>query len=92
MLKGTDIKPVLMTVKNPQDSSLVEWVHQVIFNMLVTRDIDKKFFDYIYTCGNTLTYISWTIISSNIHTIGTKTVHDVFARDMIFNITSVIDW
>ena len=37
-----DIKPVLTSVKNPQANALVERVHQVILNMLVTKYIDKK--------------------------------------------------
>ena len=42
LLKDFDIKSVLTPVKNPQDNAPVEQVHQVILNMLVTKDIDKK--------------------------------------------------
>ena len=42
LLKEFDIKPVLTLVKNPQDNAPVEQVHQLILNMLVTKDIDKK--------------------------------------------------
>ena len=47
LLKYFGIKPVLTSVKNPQSSAPLEWVHQVIIYMLVTNDIDKKIFDHI---------------------------------------------
>ena len=47
LLKESDIKTVLIVVKKPQASAPVEWVHRVILNMLVTKDIDNKVFDYI---------------------------------------------
>ena len=46
-LKDFYIKPVLTLVKNPQVNALVERVYQVILNMLVTKDIDNKVFEYI---------------------------------------------
>ena len=33
-------------------------VHQVILNMIATRDIDNKVFDHIDPLGETLSYIS----------------------------------
>ena len=42
-LKEFDIKPVLMSVKNNQANALMERVHQVILNMIVTKDLDKKY-------------------------------------------------
>ena len=48
VLKDYDLKPVYMTLKNPQDNDLVERVHQVIYYMLINKDIDNKLFDYIY--------------------------------------------
>ena len=47
-----------MTVNNPQAHSLVDCVHQVMYNMLATKDIDKKVFDYIYIWVETLSYIA----------------------------------
>ena len=52
--KDFDIKPVLTTTNNPRSNSKVEWVHQLIYNMFVTKDIDNKVFDYIYPWGETL--------------------------------------
>ena len=42
LLKDFDIKPILMSVNNPQANAIVERVHQVILNMLVIKDLDKK--------------------------------------------------
>ena len=57
-LKDFYIKPILTSVKNPQANALVDLVHQVILNMLVTKDLDNKFFDYIYSWVETLASIS----------------------------------
>ena len=57
LIKDFDIKTVLMTTKNPQDNAPVEWVHQVILNMLVTKDIANKVFDYIDPWVEILSYI-----------------------------------
>ena len=48
------IKHVLTKIKNPQGNSPVERVHQVILNMIVTKDPDNKVFDLIDTWGETL--------------------------------------
>ena len=47
LLKDIDIKPVLTTIKTPQDNTTVDQVHQVILNMLVMKDIDNNIFDHI---------------------------------------------
>ena len=60
-LKDFDIKTVLTTIKNPQANVPVERIHQVIFNMLVTKDLDNKVFEHKDPWGETLVYISWTI-------------------------------
>ena len=50
LIKYFDIKPVLATIKNPQSNAPVERVHQVILNMLVTKDLANKFL-IIYSMG-----------------------------------------
>ena len=54
VLKVFDIKPAVTTIKNPQPNASVERVHQVIINMLVTKDLANKVFDYIGPWGETL--------------------------------------
>ena len=58
LIKDFSIKLVLNSVNNPQANTPVERVHQVILNMLVTRDLDNKLFDYIDPWGETLVYIA----------------------------------
>ena len=89
-LKDTDIKPVSTTIKKLANSP-AEKFHQVIFNMLVTKDIYNKVFDYIDPWGKTLVPIAWEIRDYYHCTIGTTPEKYVFGRDMIFNLTSVVD-
>ena len=90
--KYLDIKPILTTIKNPQANSPVERVHQVILNILVTKDLDKKVFDHIDPSGENLTSIEWSIRAYYHCTIMTTPGQAVFVRDMIFNLASVVDW
>ena len=46
-LKNFDIKPVLTYIKNTQANAPVERVHQVILNMVDTKDLYNKIFDLI---------------------------------------------
>ena len=39
-------------------------VYQVIYKMIVTKDPDNKYFDYIYPWGETLAYIVCSIKAS----------------------------
>ena len=56
--KDFNIKPVLTSINNPQANAPVERVNQVILNMLVTKDLDNKVFDYIYPWCETLSSIA----------------------------------
>ena len=58
LLKDLYIKPVLTSVKKNQANAPVEQVHQVILNILVTKDIDNEVFVHIYPWGETLAYIA----------------------------------
>ena len=91
MLNYFGIKPVLISIKNPQANATVEQLHQVILNMLVTKDLDKKFFEYIDPWVETLSSIAWAITASYHHNIQATPGQAVFDRDMIFNIASVVD-
>ena len=92
LLKDFDINPNITSVKNPQANAPVGRVHQVILIMLVTKYLDKKFFDYIYTWGETLATIAWAIIASYHRTIMATPGQTFFGRDMLFNLKSVVDW
>ena len=86
MLKEFDIKPVLTSVKNPQDNALVERLHPVILQTLSSKDLDNKFFNHIYTWVETLVYIAWEIRASYHHTIMATPGQDVFDRYMLFKL------
>ena len=89
-LKGFDIKPILTTIKNTQANGPVERVHQVIFNILVTKNIDNKFFEYIDPWDETLASIPWAIRVSYQSNVMVTPGQAVFARDIIFSLVSVV--
>ena len=92
LLKDFYIKPVLVIIKNPKDNAQFNWVHQVILNMLVTKNLANEVFDYIYTWGETQKYIGWAIRGYYHSTIQDTTGQAVFGRHMIFKLASVIEW
>ena len=56
LAEDSNTKPVLKKIKNSQANSLADRVYQVILNMVVTKDLDKKVFDYVDPLGETLEY------------------------------------
>ena len=92
LLKDFDIKRFKTSVKNPQANAPVERAHKVILNTLVTKDLDKKIFDYIDPWDETLASIAWVIRASYHRTIMVTPCKSVFGRDMLFNLASVVDW
>ena len=92
LIKYFYIEPVLTKIKKPQANARVECVHQVILNILVTKDLANKLFDYIYPWGETLSSISWAIRAYYHLTIQATPGQYVFGRDMIFNLASAGDW
>ena len=92
MINNFDVKTVLTKIKNPQANPLVERVHHLIINVLATKDLANKLFNYIDVWGETLESIAWVIMSSYHHTIHATPGQAVFLRDMIFNLVSVVYW
>ena len=66
-------------------------VHQVILNMIATKHLANKVFDYIYQWGLTLAYIACAIRAYYHHTMQSTPGQAVFGRDMIFNLTLIVD-
>ena len=60
--------------------------------MLVTKDPDKKVFDYIDPWGETLASLAWSIRASYHLTIMATPCQAVLGRYMLFNLASVADW
>jgi hypothetical protein len=92
LLKDFDIKPVLTSIKNPQSNAPVERVHQVLHNMIVTKDLDGRVFDYIDPWGEILSSVAWAVRASHHSTLNKTPGQLVFGRDMIFNLSTVVDW
>ena len=60
--------------------------------MLVTKDLDNKVFDHIYTWSENLEYIAWVTRASYHCTILATPGQAVFFRDLLFNLVSAINW
>ena len=71
---------------------IVEQVHELILNMLITTYIDNKVFKYIYPWGETLASVAWALRASYRRTIMATPGQVVFLRDMLFNLASIVDW
>ena len=92
LINDFDIKPILIYIKNPQANAPVKRLHQVKLNMIVTKDLDNKEFDHIYPWGETLVYTAWVIRDSYHRTKMDMPDQYIFGRDMLFNLSSVVDW
>ena len=92
LLKDFDIKPKPTTVENPQGNAPVERIHQVVHNMVKTKELDKFIFDYIDPWGEILSSIGWAIRASYHSTLQATPAELVFGRDMLFNLKKAINW
>ena len=80
-----------MRPKKTQVNSQVEWVHEVIFIMIVAKVLYNRVFDYLYPWSKTLAYIAWDIRDSYHQNVSTTPAQYVFGSDMIINPTSFVD-
>ena len=92
LLKDFEIKPVPTSIKNLQSNAAVERVHQVLANMLRTKELENQVFDYINPWGNILSSIAWAIRSSYHSVLEATPAQLVFGRDMIVNLRFAVDW
>ena len=67
-------------------------MQQVILNILATKDLSNKIFNYVDLWSEILEYIAWAIRDYYHHTIQATPGQAAFVRDMIFNPVSVIYW
>ena len=70
----------------------VDHIHQVIYNMILTKDLDRKLYYYIYTWDLTLDSVVWAIKACYHHSFGLTPVQAIFGRDMLLIITSLVYW
>ena len=75
---------------NTNDCGRGYLISHVLLNMLVTKDLDKKVFEYIYTWGETLASISWAIRNSYNCTIMTAPSQYIFGKYMVLNLALVV--
>ena len=92
LLKDFDIKPKPTTVENPQRNSPVERIHQVVQNMIKTKELDKLIFDYIDPWAEVLSSVSWEVRTSYHSTLLATPAQLVFGIDMLFNMKKAINW
>ncbi|GFH49966.1 hypothetical protein CTEN210_06442 [Chaetoceros tenuissimus] len=92
LLKDFDIKPRPTKAENPQGNSPVERVHQVVQNMIKTKQLDSYEFDYIDPWGPILSSVGWAVRASYHSTLQATPAQLVFGRDMMFNLSKAIDW
>ena len=67
-------------------------IHQVIFNMIVTKYFFRKVHTYIEPWGEELATVVWSIKEYYHHTLGFPTGQAVFGQDIPFNLTPIVDW
>ena len=64
-------------------------MHQVIYNIIATKDLNNKVFSYISQWGETITSISWEIRLKSDLNLRATPVQDICGRYMIFNLASI---
>ena len=92
LLKDWSIKPKCTTIKNPTANIPVERIHQVIRHMFLTKNFKEQIFDYIDPFGSILAYVAWAIRASYNSVTQATPTQLVFGRDMMFNISFLINW
>ena len=70
----------------------MDWVHQVLYNMIVTKDLVRNLLVYIDPWDETIAYIMWEIRACYHLTIEATPGQPVFVRDTIFTLASVVEW
>ena len=92
LLKDFSIKPKCTTVKNPQANSPVERIHQVLRHMLLTKNLIEETLDYVDPFGSILSSVAWAVRSSYNNTTNATPAQLVFGRDMMFNLSTLVNW
>ena len=67
-------------------------MNPVIHNMLVTKDIGNKLFNYIEPWSENLASIKWSIRASYHHTIWSTPDQSALGIYMILKTVSLVDW
>ena len=59
---------------------------------MLTKNLSNRIFDYINPWGEIISSIVWAIRSLYHSTLKSPPAQLVFGRDMIFNMSEVVDW
>ena len=86
------ISPRLTTVKNPQSNSVLERVHQVLGNMLRTKNIKSLDLDINDPWSEILASIAWAVRTTHHTTLGASPAQLVYGRDMIYPLQYITEW
>ena len=92
LLKDFAIKPTPTTIKNPQANAILERVHQVIGNMLRTKNLQEYDFDETDPWSEILASVACAILRTHHTTLQATPAELVFSRDMKLNIKFLADW
>ena len=92
LLKDLAIKPTPTTIKNPQANAILERVHQVLGDMLHTKNLQSYDFDDIDPWSELLALVAWAIYCTHHTTLQTSLVQLVFNQDILLNIKFIADW
>lgn len=92
LLQDYGIKAVTTSVKNPQSSSILGHVHQVIHNMVRTQEVKKIIFDAFKPWSQILAQAAFAIRTAYHRILEASPAQLVYHRDMILNIAHYADW
>ena len=87
---GVKAKPI--TVRNPQANAIVERVHQVMRNIIMTFELEDNYLDEEDPWKGILSAAAFAIRSTYHTTLQKLPGQLVFGRDMIFNIKHKANW
>ena len=59
LLKYYSITPICTSIKNLQSNALMECIYHIIYNMTVTKYLDRKKYYYIDPWGGGLALVVW---------------------------------
>ena len=83
---------IFTSIKNAHSNALVERVHQVIYNLIVTKNLDKTLYNCIDYWGEILATVVWEVREYCHCTLSFTPGQVIFGRGMLFNLMSIVDW
>ena len=92
LLEDFGIKPTCTSVKNPQSNAILERIHQVMGNMLKTKNLQEREFDVVDPWGEILASVAYAIRCSYHSTLQATPGQLVFGRDMLLDISFSPDY